>query len=288
MTASDAPEQNRSASQPRVVYTATSGVPTRLSEAVGDLAAAVFRPRLWIALSVQDVKARYRGSLLGPWWITISMAALISGMSVLYSNLMHLSLEEYVPWMCCGIVLWGFLAATIQEGCEALTGAAMVLRQTALPTCMFMLRTVLRNMIVLAHNLVIVGAMVLLFNLTDGLRPFEFAAALLATTFVLICVVTIASIASARFRDIPQIIAAVLQVLLFLTPVFWRADQLPQKAEFLLANPAFHLIQIMRSPLIGSETPWGSWIFVGILSAALAVAAFFTYASARRRIVHFL
>lgn len=273
---------------PRVVYEASSGAQTRLSEALADLATAVFRPRLWAALGWQDVKARYRGSLIGPWWITISMAALIGGMGVLYSELMKLSLADYVPWMCCGIVLWGFLATTIQEGCDSLTGAAMVLRQTPIPTCVFMFRTVFRNMIVLAHNLVIVAVMVALFELWDHVRPAEFVMSLMAASVVLLLVVVIASIASARFRDIPQIVAAVLQVLLFLTPVFWRADQLPEKTEFLLVNPGFHLIQIMRAPLIGEAFPLDSWIFVGVLAAVLAVIAFATYAVSRRRIVHFL
>lgn len=273
---------------PTVVYEASSGFRTRLAEAARDLSVAVRQPQLWSVLALHDVKARYRGSLLGPWWITISMAALIAGMSVLYSSLMHLSLAEYVPWMCCGIVLWGFLSGALQEGCDALISASPILRQTPIATCIFIVRTVFRNMIVLAHNLVIVAAMVLIFDLWRHVRPLEFLAGVAMASSVLVSLVTVLSVVSARFRDVPQIVAATLQVLLFMTPVFWRADQLPRETEFLLANPAFHLIEIMRAPLIGASTPWNSWLFVAVLAVASAAVAFLTYAAARRRIIHFL
>lgn len=273
---------------PRVVYTAASGVWSRLAEAAQDLAWAARNPGLWLEIALQDVKGRYRGSLLGPWWITISMAALISGMSLLYSKLMHLSLAEYVPWMCCGIVLWGFLSTTIQEGCDTLISAAPILRQTPIPTCVFFLRTICRNLIVLAHNLVIVAVMTVIFGLWRHARVFEFLGGLLAASLALVALVAIVAIMSARFRDVPQIITAILQVMLFMTPVFWRADQLPSDTKFLLFNPAFHLIEVMRAPLIGGATPVGSWIFVGVLGLGLWLAALLVYAAARRRIVHFL
>ena len=277
-----------SASQPTVIYTAASGVPARLSEAWQDVRWAARNRGLWLEIALQDVKGRYRGSLLGPWWITISMAALIGGMSVLYSRLMNLSLAEYVPWMCCGIVLWGYLATTLQEGCDALVSASPILRQTPIPTLIFFLRTICRNLIVLAHNLVIVAVMSAAFGLWREMRSLEFLAAILLISVILIGMVAIVSIVSARFRDVPQIVTAILQVLLFMTPIFWRADQLPRDTSFLLANPAFHLIEVMRSPLIGTPTPVASWIFVSLFGLAVWVAASVLYAAARRRIVHFL
>lgn len=287
MSASQTPTSPEPAA-PVTVYSAKAGSRARLNEGALDLLMALRQPRLWSALAVQDVKARYRGSMLGPWWITISMAALISGMSVLYSELMNLTLAEYVPWMCCGIVLWGYLSATITEGCDSLVGAAMILRQTPIPTVVFMFRTVVRNLIVLAHNMIIVAVMMVIFDLWPHMRPLEFLAGTLAASFVLLCVVVIVSIISARYRDIPQVVTATLQVLLFLTPVFWRPDQLPREAAFLLINPAFHLIEVMRAPLIGGATPTTSWLFIAVLSPLLAITAFLVYAAARRRIVHFL
>lgn len=273
---------------PVVVYAAASGAAARLAEAGQDVLWAIRNPGLWLEIALQDVKGRYRGSLLGPWWITISMAALIGGMSLLYSRLMHLSLAEYVPWMCCGIVLWGFLSMTIQEGCDALVSAAPILRQTPIPTLVFFLRTICRNLIVLAHNLVIVAVMSAIFGLWRHARLLEFLGGVVAAVLVLVALVAIVSIVSARFRDVPQIVTAILQVLLFMTPVFWRADQLPGETKFLLANPAFHLIEVMRAPLIGGPTPVQSWAFVAVFGLALWAGAALLYAAARRRIVHFL
>lgn len=274
--------------QPTVVYSAEAGHSGRAREAAVDLLRSATHAQLWISLALQDIAARYRGSILGPWWITLTMAALISGMSILYSQLMNLSLEQYVPWMSCGIVLWGFINSTIAEGCESFAAAAPIIRQTSLPIFTFVLRTVLRNLLVLSHNLIIVAAVAVLFGFWTKIRPFDLAFGAVIVLANLLWVVTLAALASARFRDVPQIVIAVLQVALFITPVFWRPDQLHGRPAILVFNPFFHLIELIRAPLLGSpHTPHAFTIGLGMAIAGWAIA-FPVFAFNRRRLVHYL
>ena len=82
---------------------------------------------------------------------------------------------------------------------------------------------------------------------------------------------------SARFRDIPQVINSVVQILFFLTPVFWKPESLKGHAYITEYNPFFHLLQIVRAPLLG-ELPtaanYMSVLFITILNAALALYLF--------------
>lgn len=276
----------RAADEPRVVYAAAGG--GRWREGLQDLARSIRRGQLWSALALQDIAARYRGSILGPWWITLTMAALIAGMSLLYARLMHLSLDQYVPMMTCGIVLWGFINSTITEGCDSFSGAAPIIKQSALPLFTFVLRTAARNLLVLAHNLIIVAAVAVMFGFWRQIRPLDLAFGTVVLLANLLWIVLLVALASARFRDVPQIVAAGLQVAFFITPVFWRPDQLPGRPVILVFNPFYHLLELVRSPLLGTPHP----LHVRSIGVLMALAGwgvvFPMFARNRRRLVHYL
>ena len=79
----------------------------------------------------------------------------------------------------------------------------------------------------------------------------------------------------ARFRDLPAIVSAVMRVLFFLSPIIWVTERIDgQIAHFILGlNPFYHLLQIVRLPLLG-EMPtsinWALSIFALITSSILA------------------
>lgn len=274
--------------QPYVVYSAEAGRAGRVKEAAADIYRSVRQTQLWSSLALQDIAARYRGSILGPWWITLTMGALITGMSLLYSQLMHLSLEEYVPFMSCGIVIWGFINACVAEGCDSFSGAAPIIKQTALPLFTFVMRTLARNLLVLGHNLIIIASVAVIFGFWREVRPLELLGGTAILGLNLLWIITLAALASARFRDVPQIVVAVLQVALFITPVFWRPDQLKGRPMILVYNPFYHLMELVRAPLVGMPHSFHSWS-IGLIMAAIGWGiAFPLFAYNRRRLVHYL
>ncbi|PXV58959.1 putative hydrolase, CocE/NonD family [Dyella jiangningensis] len=96
--------------------------------------------------------------------------------------------------------------------------------------------------------------------------------------------------ACARFRDLSQIVGSVLQVAFYLTPIMWLPRSLPANVSVYLLdfNPAYHLLEIVRAPLLGQ---WPSAMNWGV-SAALAVVgwalALFIYGRYKRRIAYWL
>ncbi len=216
------------------------------------------------------------------------MGLLIAGMSVLYANLMSLSLKAYVPWLACGIVLWGLITTTLTEGCDAFVAGAQIIRQSATPIFTFVLRTLARNLIVFGHNLVIVVVVAVLFGFWREVRPLGLILGLLGVLANLSWIVTFVALASARFRDVPQIVASILQIALFLTPVFWHPEQLPNRPVILWLNPFYHLLEVVRAPLTGAVTSPGSWRFVNVMALLGWAFLFPLFAAHRRRVVHYL
>src|SRR5690242_3738603 len=91
--------------------------PTRLAAAVADLVHGFQRSWMWSALAMQDIRLRYRGSLLGPFWLTISTIIMIAAMGLIYARLFHVDTATYLPFLAVGLVLWQFLSTVINEGC---------------------------------------------------------------------------------------------------------------------------------------------------------------------------
>lgn len=271
-----------------MVRTGRRGPMHEFSMAFADLRTSFSRIGLAWSLAWHDVVSRYRGSILGPFWITLSMGLMVAGIGFLYANLFKVPVHDFIPYVAVGIVSWGMISNTIVEGCGAFVGASGMLSQTALPMMTFIWRTVMRNAINLAHHLVIVVGVLIFY---DHWRD---ANALLSLVGVLLVVlnlgwITLATaMASARFRDIPQIVASITQFAMFMTPVFWLPGGRLDDHAILLLNPFYHMIEAVRAPLLGTPPGAETWLaLVGMAVVGWGVT-FSIFSNIRRRIVHYL
>jgi len=271
-----------------MLRTGRRGALFEFNMALRDLRASIQRLSLAWSLAKHDVVSRYRGSILGPFWITLSMGLMVLGIGFLYGNLFKISLREFIPFVALGIVFFGVISSTITEGCDTFTGAAGMLSQTSLPMFTFLWRTVLRNLINLAHHLVIVIAVLLYFGYW---RTANVPVALLGVIFLIAnasWISMLAGIASARFRDIPQIVISVMQFAIFMTPVFWLPDRFGAHRAFLDLNPFYHMLQAVRAPLLGAKVADHTYLALALMALAGWVITFSIFAQTRRRIVHYL
>jgi ABC-type polysaccharide/polyol phosphate export permease len=256
-----------------------------------DLTATIVRWRTWALMAGQDILLRYRRSVLGPFWISISMAALILAIGYLYSAVMHLDLVTYLSYLAFGLLAWNFLSSLLNEGCNIVIEAEGHLRSVAIPTPVLAARMVYRNLIIFLHNAVVVGLLII-FLARYGFRVSPMAPLSLVGVLIYLLIGYFAAIAlgplCARFRDIPQVIANVLQVAFFLSPIIWGVGTslAGPRALFKDANPFYHLLQVVRGPLLGgpeAATPTNWLVSLSILGV-LFVAALATLALSRRRI----
>jgi ABC-type polysaccharide/polyol phosphate export permease len=271
-----------------MLRTGRRGALVEFNMALRDFRGSIQRLSLAWSLARHDVVSRYRGSILGPFWITLSMGLMVMGIGFLYGNLFKIPIQEFIPFVALGIVFFGVISTTITEGCDTFTGAAGMLSQTSLPMFTFVWRTVLRNMINLAHHLVIVVAVLIYFGYW---RTANVPVALLGVAFLVAnaaWISMLAGLASARFRDIPQIVISVMQFAIFMTPVFWLPDRFGAHRAFLDLNPFYHMLQAVRAPLLGAQVADNTYLALAIMAAAGWTLTFSIFAQIRRRIVHYL
>jgi len=259
------------------VYRFDAAVPRRREAALGDLATGLRRWRLPAALAWLDLRNRYRGSVLGPFWMTLSTAAMVFGLGFLYSNLLKVPLGEYLPFVAVSLILWNVINQIANDACISLTSAEGIIRQMPLPYSVHILRCVFRNVLIAAHNL----PLILLVFLVCGIWPrLEWLAALPGLALMTVNAFFVAlflGMLCARFRDIGPIVGSAMQLLFFLSPVLWKPELLGARADWLLLNPAYTLMEVVRGPLLeGGASPavWLSALVFTVLAAVVALVFF--------------
>jgi len=242
----------------------------------------------WLTLAWYDTALRYRKSLLGPFWITLSIGIMLLGLGPLYSLIFGTPLGDYFPYVTLGIVFWRFFSATITESCTTLTGAARYLKQAQLPLSLFTWRLVARQAIAAAHDLLVFIPVAVFFGIQPGWRALEFVPALLLVVLVLQAAAIVIGIACARFGDCAQVVASMMQMAMFLTPVFWVPEGDAARSRLLTYNPVYYPLELLRRPLLGQDVPSEFWWRTIALGAAAGAAALILSALKRRQIVYWI
>ncbi len=238
----------------------------------------------WL-MALHDTRMRYRGSILGPLWLTANLAATGLGVSFMYAALFHIPYQTYLAYLMTGLVVWAFVFQVLSEASTAFIAAAGVIRNVRLPLLSHVFRVLFRQAIIMAHNLLV---LILILVLTGQLHPWGIVPAFLNLFLVAIALlpaIAILAMLGVRFRDVPQIVTNLLQFIMFLTPIFWRAEDASGRGAFIYSNPFYHLIALFRQPLLGGPLAWQSYAVVGGIAVVGLVIAALAFRWGRDRIV---
>jgi ABC-type polysaccharide/polyol phosphate export permease len=266
----------------------TGGRPTT-GEAIADIRDAIARHELWMAMAWQDIRQRYRDSMLGPFWVTINMGIMVGLMSLIYGRLFHTPQSDYVPFLTLGFLSWLWMSNTITESTTLFVLAGRYIKQTRLPITLFVFRLLARNLIVLAHNFVIYIVVALVTGLRPGWTALLALPGMLITMVCLFWIGMLFAMLSARFRDFPQIINSLVQVVFYVTPILWQPAQLGVK-RFLIVdfNPVYYFIEIVRGPLTGHPPPVGFWKLTILIALVITALVFPLFRRFRGRVAYWV
>ena len=261
----------------------------QIAAARDDLSRGFTDWRLWLLLGVNDIRQRYQRSRVGQFWITLSMLVTIVALGLVYSYLFRMSLRDYLPSLTLGIVVWALISSMVTEACTIFTGAESYLRQVPMPKTIFVHRMLVRNLVTFAHNVTIVPLLYLAFGIAPGWPALLAPIGLVIATINGFWIGLLVGMFCARFRDLPQIVASLMQIVFFVTPVMWRQDQLPSQMAWLVEiNPLANLLRLIRDPLLG-QVPTTSAYLMGIALIMLGFGVTIPFfARFRGRIVYWL
>ncbi|MBB5413925.1 lipopolysaccharide transport system permease protein [Paraburkholderia sp. HC6.4b] len=241
--------------------------------ALYDLKRSIASWRLWTLLGWLEVRQRYARSRVGPFWLTISTGVMVGSIGVVYGTLFGMKMSDYLPYLAVSLVLWTTFSATVLEGSTAYINSGHYIRQAATPKLIFMLQVAWRNLIILAHNFVIVVVLLAIYGIKSWETLPVFIPALVLYMANAMWMAMVTGLLSARFRDLPQIVSALMQIAFYVTPIIYHPNSLTRFSFIVDLNPLAHLIELVRAPLIGewpSATTWG--VAVGLAVAGWLLA----------------
>jgi len=272
------------AREPAAAYRIDAAAPEHQARAIEDLATGFGRWRLAATLAWLDLRNRYRGSVLGPFWLTLSTGAMLLGLGLLYAQLFKLPLRDYLPHLAVSLVVWNAIASLVNDATVSLSAQEAIIRQMRLPFTVHALRCVMRNALVAAHNLPLIA---IVFAATGRWPGWE---ALLAVPGLVILAVNafaatlFLGMLCARFRDIGPIVNSVMQLAFFMTPIMWKPELLGEWQAVLPLNPFYAVLETLRGPLAEGGGPLLAWAAALLYTGALCTLAAVFFVRYRGRI----
>ncbi len=261
----------------------------QLKLTLDDIRQGLTRSELWLMLGWQDIRQRFRRSILGPFWLTLSTAFMLVALGFVYATIFRMPLHDYFPFLAAGVVTWALISSLVNEGCLTFIGSEVMIKQIRLPFTVHACRVVWRNLLVFAHNLVIIVVVAAIFGKWPG--PLALLALLAGVCLVMangVWIGLLLGLICARFRDVPPTVASIMQLVFFITPIIWHPSLLPGRHRVVELNPFYHFIEVLRSPMLGalpSALTWGAVLGITLLGWLVTLLLFLRF---RRRIAYWL
>ncbi len=258
--------------------------PRHAERALADLRDGLSQWRLAFALARLDLRNRYRGSVLGPLWMSLSTLVMLGGLGLLYGTLFKLDLSNYLPHLAVSLIIWQWISTFILEACGTLTGAEGVIRQMRLPYTLHALRIAFRNSLVAAHSLPLIPIVFLVFGQVPGPEAFLAIFGFLLIGINMVAGGLLLGMICARFRDIPPIVANLVQLAFFASPILWKPELLGDAMVWMALNPFYAMLETVRGPLVEGGGPLLAWVAAVLYTMANVVLASVLFARFRSRI----
>lgn len=252
---------------------APASISQTFTAAWADLKRGFGQRQLWLTLGWQDIKQRYRRSVLGPLWITVATGVMAIALGLLYSLLFDIEIKTFLPHVAVGLILWSFISGCINEGSQVFIANEGLIKQLPSALSVHVYRLVWKQFLFLLHNLVIWVILLAVFQIPVGWKILLAAPGLALLVANGVWVSMFFGIIATRYRDVAPLLESLVQLLFYMTPIVWmdstlkdRVGDLGSKAYLVELNPLYHYMAVVRGPMINEPVALRSWIIVCALT----------------------
>ncbi|WP_277409230.1 ABC transporter permease [Lacrimispora xylanisolvens] len=228
---------------------------------------------LLIQLVEKDIKLKYRRSFLGYLWSVLNPLMIMIIMVTVFQHMFKYTIENYPAYVISGQVCFNFLSESTNQAIWSITGNASLLKKTYVPKYIFTFAKVTSGCVNLLFSL---GALLIVF-IVSGV---QFSTYMLLLPLVLVqlyvfCLgigMLLAAI-NVFFRDIQYIYGAFLTAWMYMTPLFYPIEQLPDNVQWIVKhlNPLYFYVGQFRDIMIYQRLPGNTIMLAGIAAAIIAI-----------------
>jgi ABC-type polysaccharide/polyol phosphate export permease len=257
----------------------------RIQRARWDIVQGLFLWELWTRLSLNEMRRRYKRTVLGPAWMTVSLLIFATAMSVVWAGLWNQKVSEFLPFLLSGLIPWTMIAGVIGESTGVFLGGEGLIKNQQFPYSILTYGVVARNLLIYFHNFLGYLLVALVCGVTLSPSLLLLVPGLILVIINCAWMSLLVATFCLRFRDFQQIVASLIQIIVFVTPIFWNVNQLQgDRAVIAHANLFYHMVEILRRPMLG-EYPGAVSFLVCAVTAILGWwFAFRLFSSKRHRL----
>ncbi|HXT70245.1 MAG TPA: ABC transporter permease [Vicinamibacterales bacterium] len=233
----------------------------------------------------RDIKLRYRGSVLGVLWTMLNPLAELLVLLFVFGIVLRVDIPNYSAFLFIGLIVYGWFQNSVNFATGAIVGNRELVRRPGVPTMILPIVTVASNMVHFVLSLPILLGLLLVSHVS-----FTAVLLLLPSLIVLEFVMILAfaypvAIVHVWFRDTQHLLRIALQLLFYLTPVFYEVRTVPPSLSWIYKiNPLAHLVDAYRAVLLRGELPHLhgiAYLTIGSLMMLAVSLAWFRHASHR-------
>ena len=220
----------------------------------------------------RDIKLKYRRSFLGYIWSVLNPLLIMIVMTVVFSAMFQRNIENYPVYLLCGRMLYEFMTTSTNGAMRSVTGNASLLKKTYIPKYIFTLAKVTSCLIDFIFSL---GALFIVMLATGATFHWQILMIPLVILQIYIFCCGLGFLLAQLhvfFRDIRYIYKAVTTAWMYLTPIFYPLEQLPDIVQLLIksVNPMYYYVAQFRDMVLYGQVPgprifWGGWIFAFVM-----------------------
>jgi len=263
--------------------------PHALSAGWQEVIGGIANWRIAHLLGIGELRRRYARSRLGQFWLVASTGIMVGVLGVVWSMLWKMSLEDMLPYIAIALILWSLITGTLGEAPMVLIAATPIFLNQGMSFSTVVFALVYRQLLIFLHNTTIAALTLLVFQRPLGPEAFLALPGLLLLVVNLAWSAHLIAMACSRFRDLAPVVANLLVVGFFITPVFWQESQISAEHYWLISfNPLATLLSLVRDPILGKVPPADSWLTAILLAVLGTFATIVVIGRFRHRIIYWL
>ena len=239
----------------------------------------LFRYRALIqTLVVRELKARYRGSVLGYFWSFVNPLLLLLVFSFVFTEIMprgdEVEIEPYAVFMFCGLLPWTWFSSSLMDAANALIINGNLIKKVMFPAEILPIVSVVSNMVHFLFGMPILIGFLIYNAVPLQLSELVWFPVVLSVQFILtLGLAMVLSALTVHFRDIKDLLANLLTLWMFASPIIYPMAFLSDRAKgFMDLNPFAHLA-ISYQEIFFYRGPFGHWKW--LIALAFAGTALF-------------
>jgi ABC-2 type transport system permease protein len=207
-------------------------------------------------LVVRDIKTKYRRSFLGIVWSLLNPLLMMVVITLVFSNLFRFDIENFPIYYLSGQILFSFFSESTNMAMSSIIGNGSLIRKVYIPKYIFPLSKVLSSFVNLIFSLIAILIMMIVTKVKITWKIILFPIPLLYVLIFAIGIGLILAAYSVYFRDIIHLYGVFLFAWIYLTPIFYPINIIPQKYQLLIKmNPMYYMIEYFRQVILYATIP---------------------------------